>query len=129
MSNERLERGIKKINELVEGGDKGVMKGLGEVAPDLANYVLEFIFGDLYSRKGLDIKIKQMITITSLAVLGNAKPQLAYHINCGLNLGLTREEIIDILIHISGYAGFPVALNGIATAKEVFKERDEKGLS
>jgi 4-carboxymuconolactone decarboxylase len=81
MSNERLERGIKKINELVEGGEKGVMKGLGEVAPDLANYVLKFIFGDLYSRKGLDIKIKQIITITSLAVLGNAKPQLAYHIN------------------------------------------------
>lgn len=126
MNNTRLERGKQKINELVEGGDVGVLKGLGKVAPDLANYVLEFIFGDLYSRDGFDIKTKQMLTITILATLGNAKPQLAYHINAGLNLGLSREDIINIMTHISGYAGFPAALNGVATAKEVFAERDEK---
>ncbi len=126
MNNTRLERGKQKINELVEGGDVGVLKGLGKVAPDLANYVLEFIFGDLYSRDGFDIKTKQMLTITILATLGNAKPQLAYHINAGLNLGISREDIINIMTHISGYAGFPAALNGVATAKEVFAERDEK---
>jgi 4-carboxymuconolactone decarboxylase len=92
----------------------------------MANYVLEYIFGDLYSREGLDIKTKQIVTIASLAALGNAKPQLAYHINAALNLGLSRKDIVDVLIHVSGYAGFPAALNGITTAKEVFKERDEK---
>ena len=128
MSSERLDRGIKKINELMEGAEKGVLKGLGSTAPDLANYVLEFIFGDLYSRDGLDLKTKQMLTITILATLANAKPQLAYHINCGLNIGISRKEIIDIITHISGYAGFPAALNGISTAKEVFADRDQKGL-
>jgi 4-carboxymuconolactone decarboxylase len=128
MTSERFERGSKKINELMEGGDQGVLKGLGKVAPDLGNYVLEFIFGDLYSRSGLDLKTKQMLTVTILATLGNAKPQLAYHMNCALNIGITRQEIIDIMTHISGYAGFPAALNGVNTAKEVFAERDQKGL-
>lgn len=126
MKFERFERGSKKINELMENADQGVLKGLGKTAPDLANYVLEFIFGDLYSRSGLDLKTKQILTITILATLGNAKPQLAYHINCALNIGISRQEIIDIMTHISGYAGFPAALNGVATAKEVFAELDKK---
>lgn len=49
---------------------------------------------------------------------------MAYHINCALNIGITRQEIIDIMTHLSGYAGFPAALNGTSTAKEVFAERD-----
>ena len=126
MTNERFNRGVEQINKIVPNGSNGVIKGLGEVAPDMANYVLEFIFGDLYSREGLELKLKQIITITSLAVLGNAKPQLAYHINAALNIGMTQKEIVDIFIHISGYAGFPASLNAINTAKEVFKEREEK---
>ena len=125
MNSERFERGSEIINKLREGGAQGVIKGLGSVAPDLSEYVLEFIFGDLYHRSGLDLKTKQMLTVTILATLGNAKPQLAYHINCALNIGITRQEIIDIMTHLSGYAGFPAALNGAATAKEVFAERDK----
>ena len=125
MSNNRFERGSKKIQELMENADQGVINGLGKTAPDLANYVLEFIFGDLYSRPGLDLKTKQMLTITILATLANAKPQLAYHIKCGLNIGITKQEIIDIMTHIAGYAGFPAALNGVATAKEVFAEAEK----
>ena len=126
--NERLEKGIKNINRLVEGGDQRLLNGLGELSPDLANYVLEFIFGDLYNREGLDLKTKQIITITALAVLGNARPQLEYHIKAGLNIGLSRKEIIDIMTHISGYAGFPAALNGVNAAKEIFSKIDNQGL-
>lgn len=124
MSNERFERGSQKIQELIENADQGLIKGLGKTAPDLAKYVLEFVFGDLYSREGLDLKTKQMLTITILATLGNAKPQLAFHIKAGLNVGISRQEIIDIMTHISGYAGFPAAINGVNTAKEVFMELD-----
>lgn len=129
MNNTRLERGIEKINELVPNGEKGVLKGLGATAPDLGNYVLEFIFGDLYSRPGLDLKTKQILTVTILATLGNAKPQLAYHIKAALNIGISRQEIVDIMTHIAGYAGFPAALNGVATAKEVFAGLDEEQLN
>ena len=126
--NERLEKGIKNINRLVEGGNQRLLNGIGELSPDLANYVLEFIFGDLYDREGLDLKTKQIITITALAVLGNARPQLEYHIKAGLNIGLSRKEIIDIMTHISGYAGFPAALNGVNAAKEIFSKIDNQGL-
>ena len=129
MTSERLERGKLKMNQLMEGADKATLKGLGKTAPDLANYVVEFVFGDIYSREGLDLKTKQMLTITMLATLGNAKPQLAYHIKCGLNIGITREEIIHIMTHLSVYAGFPAALNGVATAKEVFAELDNPSKS
>lgn len=129
MTTERLKNGSKKVNELMKNADQSILNGLGKTAPDLAKYVLEFIFGDLYCREGLELKTKQMLTITILATLGNAKPQLAYHINCALNIGITRQEIVDILTHVSGYAGFPAALNGISTAKEVFSERDQKNIS
>jgi len=129
LDTKRFQRGTEKINELMKNADQNILKGLGKTAPDLANYVLEFVFGDLYSRPGLELKTKQMLTITILATLGNAKPQLAYHINCGLNIGISRQEIVDILTHVSGYAGFPAAINGIATAKEVFSERDQKGFN
>lgn len=71
-------------------GDIRLKKGLNDIAPDMANYVIDFIFGDLYTRNGLDIKTKLIITITALAVLGNAKPQLEYYINAGLSLGLSK---------------------------------------
>ena len=125
MENIRLNRGITKLNELIPGGEKNIKRKPGDIDQDIGDYVLEFIFGDLYTRDGLELKTKQIITITSLAVLGYAKPQLCYHIKAGLNIGLTRKEIIDIFIHISGYAGFPAANMAIATAKEVFKELDE----
>ena len=125
MNNVRFERGAQKIQELFKGADQSLIRGLGKTAPDLANYVLEFVFGDLYSRSGLDLKVKQMLTITILAVLGNAKPQLMFHIKAGLNVGITRDEILDIMTHLSGYAGFPAAINGVNTAKEVFTELDQ----
>lgn len=126
MSNERIERGIEVLESLRKGGAQGVQKGYSEIAPDMAEHILGFIFGDLYGRPGFDLKTKQMITITALAVLGFAKPQLAYHIENGLNIGLTRDDIINIFIHISGYAGFPAALTAMSTAKEVFEKLDGK---
>jgi len=126
MTSERFKKGYERLNEIRDGGADKVLEGLGNIAPDMANYVLEFIFSDLYGRGNLDLKTKQMITITALAVIGNAKPQLIYHIENGLNLGLTQAEIIDIMTHLSGYAGFPAALNGIAAAREAFSKIEEK---
>lgn len=123
MNSEKLNRGMEKMDDIVPGGSQKLLAGLGQVAPDLASYVLEFVFGDIYCRSGLDLKTKQMLTITTLATLGNAKPQLAYHIHAGLNIGVTEQEVLDIMTHISAYAGFPAAINGVNTAKEVFAER------
>ena len=66
----------------------------------------------------------QSATIAALAAMGNAAPQLKVHIEAGLNVGLSRAEITEILMQMAVYAGFPAALNGLFAAKEVFAARD-----
>ena len=57
-------------------------------------------------------------------MMGNAAPQLKVHIEAGLNVGISRQEITEILMQMAVYAGFPAALNGLFAAKEVFAARD-----
>ncbi len=126
---DRYQRGWKKLKDIDgEAGEK-VLESLQDIAPDLGRYIIEFPFGDVYSRPGLDVKSREIATVSALTALGNAAPQLKVHINAALNVGCTREEIVEIIIQMAVYAGFPAALNGMAAAKDVFKERDEKGLS
>lgn len=101
-----------------------MVAALADIAPDFADYVLEFPFGDIYSRPGLDLRAREVATIAALAAMGNAAPQLKVHIEAGLNVGLSRQEITEILIQMAVYAGFPAALNGLFAAKEVFAARD-----
>lgn len=129
MVSERYERGLEKLYEINQEAGEAVVKSLEDIAPDLGRFIIEFPFGDVYSRPGLDLKSREMVTVAALTTLGNAAPQLKAHINGALNVGCTREELVEIIIQMAVYAGFPAALNGMAAAKEVFKERDEKGLS
>ncbi len=99
-----------------------VIGALADVAPDFAQYLFEFPFGDIYSRPGLDIRSREVATIAALTAMGSAQPQLKVHIAAGLNVGLSRSEIVEIIIQMSVYAGFPAALNGLFAAKEVFRD-------
>jgi 4-carboxymuconolactone decarboxylase len=129
MDKDRYERGMRKLKEIDgEAGEK-VIESLKDIAPDLARYTIEFPFGDIYSRPGLDLKSREIAVVAALTALGNAAPQLKVHIHGALNVGCSREEVVEIIIQMAVYAGFPAALNGMNAAKEVFKERDEKGLS
>jgi 4-carboxymuconolactone decarboxylase len=120
---ERYERGWRKLQELNPAAADRLLESLADIAPDLARYAVEFGFGDVISRPGLDLKTREMITIGVLAAAGNADPQLRAHIDGALHVGCTQEEIVEIMIHIALYAGFPAALNGMAAAKEVFSQR------
>jgi 4-carboxymuconolactone decarboxylase len=105
-----------------------VVAALADIAPDFAQYLLEFPFGDIYCRPGLDLRAREIATIAALTALGNAAPQLKVHIAAGLNVGLSRDEIIEIIMQMAVYAGFPAALNGLFAAKEVFAaHKSEKG--
>lgn len=98
---------------------------LKDVAPDMAGYVSDFAYGDIYSRPGLDLKSRELATVAALTALGNAQPQLKSHIEAALNAGWSRAEIVEAIMQMAVYAGFPAALNGLTAAKEVFAERDE----
>lgn len=116
----RLERGERVLTEIDGAAGHKVIAALADIAPDFAKYIFEFPFGDIYSRPGLDVRAREIAAIAALAALGNATPQLKVHIEAGLNVGLSRQEIVEILMQMAVYAGFPAALNGLFAAKEVF---------
>ncbi len=128
-SSERYERGLKKLEEIDGQQGKKVVESLADIAPDFATYLIEFPFGDIYSRPKLDLRTRELITVAALTALGNAAPQLKVHINACLNVGCARDTITEAIMQMAVYAGFPSALNGLFAAKEVFKERDDLGKS
>ena len=129
VESDRYKRGWEKLKEIDGHAGERVIEALKDIAPDLARYTIEFPFGDVYSRGVLSLKEREIVTVSALAALGNAQPQLKVHIHGALNVGCTRQEIVEIMIQMAVYAGFPAALNGVFAAKEVFAERDQAGQS
>lgn len=123
MNNSRFEVGIKNLAEIDGKAGEQVIHSLETIAPDLGTYIIEFAFGDIYSRNGLTVKEREMITISSLLTAGGCEPQLEVHINGALNVGISSDKIIEIFIHCIPYTGFPRVLNAVNTAKKVFRER------
>ena len=130
MAEERYQKGIEKIKELTSSSDENptgfmdIGDGFKDIAPDLSKYVVEFAFGDIYSRPGLDNKQKVLTTITALVAQG--KPQIEMHIKTGLSVGLKPEEIVGCIIHLIPYTGFPSVLNALKVAQKVFAEQGIK---
>lgn len=121
----RYRRGWEKLREIDGQAGERVLASLADIAPDFARYLVEFPFGDIYSRPQLDLKTREIGVVAALTALGNATPQLKVHIRGALNVGCTREEIVEIIMQMAVYAGFPAALNGLFAAKEVFAERED----
>jgi 4-carboxymuconolactone decarboxylase len=129
MNRDRYERGLEKLKEIDGEAGERVIESLKDIAPDLARYTIEFPFGDVYSRPGLDLRSREIATLAALTALGFATPELKVHIHGALNVGCTRTEVVEVIIQMAVYAGFPAALHGAFAAKEVFAERDAKGQS
>ncbi|MEW6459730.1 carboxymuconolactone decarboxylase family protein [Ectopseudomonas khazarica] len=126
MSNEsRYQRGLDKLKEIDGEAGERVVESLAGIAPDFARYLVEFPFGDIYSRPGLDLKSREIAVVAALTALGNAAPQLKVHVHGALNVGVSRTEIVETMMQMAVYAGFPAALNGLAVAREVFEQRSE----
>ena len=119
----RYARGLAKLEEIDGQQGERVIESLKDIAPDFGRYIIEFGFGDIYSRPGLDLKSREIAVVAALTALGNAAPQLKVHVHGALNVGCTRDEIVEVVMQMAVYAGFPAALNGLFAAKEVFVER------
>ena len=120
---ERYERGLAKLHEIDGKAGEEVLAALSDISPDFARLLIEFGFGDVYSRPTLDLRTKEIAVVAALTAMGAAAPQLKVHLNAALNVGVTREEITETMILMGVYAGFPAALNGLFAAKAVFAER------
>ena len=126
MKSERYRIGWEKLAEIDREQGQKVVDALKDIAPQFADLLVEFPFGDVYSRPGLDLKSREIATVAALTAMGTAAPQLKIHVQAALNVGCTPQEIIEIMIQMAVYAGFPAALNGLSTAKEVFDALDIK---
>lgn len=122
MSTDRFEKGVETLNKIDAEGAERIKELLKDIAPDMAKFIVEFPYGDIYSRPGLDLKTRELITIASLVTLGNAPKQLKVHIQNALNVGCTKEQIVEVMMQMAVYAGFPAALNGLLAVKEVLEE-------
>src|ERR671933_32852 len=126
MNSDTYDRGIEKIRQVYGEAGENVIKNLKDISPEFARYIIEFPFGEIYSRSGLDPKSREIAIVASLVTIGNASSQLKVHINGALNVGCSRTEIIEVIMQMAVYAGFPAALNGLFVAKEVFDELERK---
>jgi 4-carboxymuconolactone decarboxylase len=117
----RYLRGAKQLG-LVDGeAGLQVVDSLSKVFPDFATYLVEFPFGDIYSRTGLGLRERELAVVAALCALGNAAPQLRVHVHAALHVGCTPRELVEVVMQMSVYAGFPAALNGLSTLREVFE--------
>jgi len=124
MQSERYKKGNERLKGI--GDTSPIENRLNKIAPDLNKYIREFAFGDVHSRPGLTKKEREIAIIASLTTLGHAPVELKSHINIALNIGCTREEVLEIIIQMAVYAGFPAAVNASFVAKEAFDQCDDE---
>jgi 4-carboxymuconolactone decarboxylase len=120
MLSERYATGLAMLEKVDGRGGEEVLQSIREICPDFAQYLVEFPFGDIYARPGLDLKSREIAVVAALTAMGNAAPQLRVHIGAALNVGCTRQEILEVIVQMAVYAGFPAALNGLFAARDVF---------
>lgn len=115
---ERLERGKARRNELFG------ITGNPPIEGDFAEITVGHLFGDIWTRPGLELRERSMITCAALIALGK-EPQLKVHLRGALNVGISREAVEEMMIHLAHYSGWPTAVNGMRVAHEVFAELDK----
>ncbi|WP_458403618.1 carboxymuconolactone decarboxylase family protein [Methanobrevibacter sp.] len=118
----RYEKGKEVLEGIQDRSVEEIFKDLDDIAPDLSRFVVEFPYSEIYTRKEVDLKTRELCTVAALTVLGTV-PQLKDHINAALNVGNSPVEVVEIIMQMCAYAGFPKAINGVVAAKEVFDER------
>src|SRR5438445_6467290 len=122
-SGKDYERGVRRLAEVRgEEASKKSMEGLAKLSPDFDRYAMEFVWGKIWSRKGLDYRTKELITISALMAMGN-QIRVKEHVRDGLRNGITKDEILEVMLHLAAYAGFPAAANGIQVVGEVLAEK------
>lgn len=124
MKNTRFENGMEQLKAIDGIGGENVIYSLADISPDLGKFIVEFAFGDIYTRKELTLQERELITITSLLTAGGCEPQLEVHINGSLNVGIAPRKVIETFLQCIPYTGFPKVLNAVFVAKRIFEERN-----
>ncbi len=123
---DKLKRGEELMRRV--DGDKvtdNMLDAFTGVEPDFTRYLIEFAFGEIYARDG-DLKQRELVAISSLATMGGCDSQLETHVHGAFNVGLTKAEIVEAVMTLIPYIGFPKALNAMTVVKRVVEKRVPK---
>ena len=122
MEETRFTKGSEQLEKIDGAGGEAVIKSLEDISPDLGKFIIEFAFGDIYTRPLLNLQERELITITSLLTAGGCEPQLEVHINASLHVGISPQKIIETFLQCIPYTGFPRVLNAVFIAKKIFQK-------
>lgn len=120
---DRFEKGMSVLKITNKDNINNIFKRFEDIAPDLARFIVEFPYSEIYTREAVDLKTRELCTIASLTTLG-AIPELKSHIEGALNVDCTPTEIVEIIMQMSAYIGFPRTIEAMFAAKEIFEEKD-----
>jgi 4-carboxymuconolactone decarboxylase len=120
----RFDKGSEIIQALYGDFGGAFFDDLEDIAPDFGRFIVEFSYGDVFSRPGLDIRTRELAIISALTALGTAERQLKAHVLGALKAGASREEIVETIMQAAVYAGFPAGFNALMVAKNAFEGLD-----
>lgn len=119
---QRYQQGLKVRTEVL--GEKHVgrsLENLNDFNQDFQNFISRFAWGEVWSREGLSRHTRSLVTIAILLALGR-EDELRMHLRACFNNGVTKDELKELILHSSLYAGLPAANTAMHMAEEVFKE-------
>lgn len=125
---ERFKKGWEKMQQIGGKQSEDTIELLENIAPGFGNHIVEYAFGDIFCRDGLNLKERELVLIASLTTQGDCDTWLNLHINAGLNAGLKPKEIVEAVVQCSLPCGLPKILNTLSIVNQVFKERNLSSL-
>jgi len=125
MNEDRFERGMNALREVDPYVADNIQETLKDLFPAMAKVTIEFVYGDVMSRDGLDLRTRELLNVAMLGAMGTVPEQLEMHIKGALNTGSTQAQILEVILQIAVYAGFPAAFNALGSARKVFELHSE----
>ncbi len=114
MDQDRYERGRQRFLEVHDERALGAVEGLG----DLGRLIVETVYGDVYARPGLSTRDRELAAVAALVALGRSS-QIPQHLRASLKAGLSPDELREVILQTATIAGFPPAMNAMATLKTI----------
>ncbi len=118
----KLKIGKQKLQDIMGTSTEEIMESFQKISPDFAHYVQEHVWGDIYARPGLTDKTRLAAVVGTLLGQGNVGIPLRRYIHAMLTTGWSKKEILELIIFLTVYAGYPITVDAIYVVEEVYKE-------
>lgn len=121
---ERRARGKKLLDNMLGESAERTIQSWRQICPDLEEYIFEFVGGEVWSRPGLDLRTKSLATVAALTAL-NRPLALQLNVRGAIANGATRKEVVETILQLLPYAGFPACWEALALTQKVFQDMDQ----